>query len=135
MSAENVELVRRAIGLWQAREFDGMTDLADPEFALDLSRNLDSAVYDGLEGLRAWTTQVGEMWDDFRIEPGELIEAGDNVVSCARLSGKGRGSGAQAEMTVFQVWKLRDGKILRITGGYRDRTDALDDARRAASGA
>jgi ketosteroid isomerase-like protein len=126
--SEDVELVRNALQLWEARDFDALTGFADPEFAFDLSRNLDAAVYEGVEGLRAWTDQIGEMWDDFRIEPQEVFAAGDCVVSCAHVSGRGRGSGLDARMTVFQVWRLRDGRILRICGGYRSREEAVEDA-------
>jgi ketosteroid isomerase-like protein len=129
MGAENVDLVRRCIQLWEARDFDAIAALADPVFALDLSRNLDAEVYSGVDGLRHWTDRLGEMWDDFRIEPEELIDAGDCVVTCAFLSGRGRESGIDAQMRVFQVWKLRDGKILRVIGGYRDRAEAMDETR------
>jgi hypothetical protein len=31
-------------------------------------------------------------------------------------------------MRVFQIWKFREGKLLRFTGGYRDRAEALQAA-------
>jgi ketosteroid isomerase-like protein len=129
MSAENVELVRRSLQLWEERDFDGLAELADPEFALDLSRNVDAEVHPGIDGLQRWTDRIGEMWKDFQVEPQEVVEAGERVVTCVRLSGRGLSSGVEAEMKVFQVWSLRHGKILRITGGYRDRAEAMNDAR------
>jgi ketosteroid isomerase-like protein len=125
MGAQDVELVRRCIQLWEDRNFEAMAELADPDFALDLSKNLDAEVYPGIDGLRRWTDRVGEMWDDFRIEPEELIDAGAHVVTCASVVGRGRESGIEAQMKVFQVWLTRQGKILRVIGGFRDRAEAM----------
>jgi hypothetical protein len=50
------------------------------------------------------------------------------VVVAVRISGKGRESRVQTEMRPFNVWTLRDSKVIRLTGGYRDRTDALEAA-------
>jgi ketosteroid isomerase-like protein len=128
MSEQNVETVRRCIKFWDTQDFAALTELADPEFVLDLSENFNPVVYEGIDGLRRWMADADEMWEEFRIEAEELIDAGEQVVTCAHVSGKGRGSGAPAEMRVFQVWKLGGGKVLRITGGYRDRAQALSAA-------
>jgi hypothetical protein len=44
------------------------------------------------------------------------------------MSARGRGSGVEVEMQLFAVWTLREGKVLRLTGGYRDRAEALEAA-------
>ncbi len=31
-------------------------------------------------------------------------------------------------MQIFGIWEFREGKVLRFTGGYRDRADALEAA-------
>ena len=31
-------------------------------------------------------------------------------------------------MHFFTLWTLRDGKVVRLTGGYRDRAEALEAA-------
>jgi hypothetical protein len=31
-------------------------------------------------------------------------------------------------MRVFQVWTLRDGRVVNVTRGHRDRTEALEAA-------
>jgi ketosteroid isomerase-like protein len=128
MSEGSIDLVRRAMKLWEAREFDRLAGLADRDFELDLSRNLDAAVYPGLEGLRRWTDQIGEVWDDFRFQTDDLTAVGEHVVTRVQMSGKGRESGAETTMTVFQLWRFRNGKIARVVGGYRDRAEAIADA-------
>ncbi len=31
-------------------------------------------------------------------------------------------------MRLFNVWQLRDGEVVRMIGGYRERSDALEAA-------
>ena len=69
-----------------------------------------------------------EIWDDFFSQFTELIDADDTVVAGFTMSGKGKESGAKVEMKLFSVWTFRDAKVVRIVGGYRDRSEALEAA-------
>jgi hypothetical protein len=60
------------------------------------------------------------MWDQFEAEIEEVIDAGASVVTATRISGVGRGSGVQVEMQLFQVVTVPDGRVLNVTGGYRN---------------
>jgi ketosteroid isomerase-like protein len=71
---------------------------------------------------------VDEIWDDFRVVPAEFVGGGDVVVTAVTLHGKGKESGVNVEMQLFNVWTLRDSKVVRIVGGYRDRSEALEAA-------
>jgi len=129
MSQENVEIVRRASRFWIERDFSQMTELLDPEVVIDLSRNVfNPDVYRGYDGVKRYVQAVDEMWDKFEARIEEVIDAGDTVVTSTRISGVGRGSGVQADMQLFQVVTLRDGRVLQVTGGYRDRAEALEAA-------
>jgi ketosteroid isomerase-like protein len=129
MSQENVEIVRRAAEFWANRDLSRMTEIMDPEVVLDLSRNVfNPDVYRGYEGVRRWAEAVDEMWDEFDAKIEEVIDAGDQVLSAARIAGKGRGSGVEVSMRTFGVWTVRNGRILRYAGGYRDRDEALQAA-------
>jgi ketosteroid isomerase-like protein len=55
----------------------------------------------------------------------ELIDAGDKVVARVTMRGRGKESGAEVEMRVFSIWTLRNGKVVRVVGGYRDRSEVL----------
>jgi ketosteroid isomerase-like protein len=129
MSQENVEIVRRASRFWIERDFSQMPELLDPEVVIDLSRNVfNPDVYRGYDGVKRYVQAVDEMWDKFEARIEEVIDAGDTVVTATRISGVGRGSGVQADMQLFQVVTLRDGRVLQVTGGYRDRAEALEAA-------
>jgi ketosteroid isomerase-like protein len=129
MSDENVEVVRRAYEAMNKREFSRMPEFLDPDVEFDMSRNiLNPDVYRGYAGVERLVGVVEDVWDDFRFEPQELIDAGDRVVAHIKISGKGRGSGVEAEMHVFNIWTLRHGKVARLEGGYRERAEALEAA-------
>jgi ketosteroid isomerase-like protein len=129
MSRDKVELVRRCMELWPEREFERIPEFFDPGIVIDLSRNVfNPDVYRGYDGVERFLQGVYETWERFEVEIEEAIDEGDTVVTASRISGKGRGSGVEAEMQIFQVWTLREGRIFSVVGGYRDRVSALKDA-------
>ena len=126
MSQENVEIVRRAI---EAFNRDG------PEAALawiahdvewrDLPDQPDAEVHHGHTGfLRAFEQFFGEL-EDHIVTVDETIDHGERVVLCARVIGRGRGSGARFEQRVVGIWTLRNGLVVR-TVWFRTREEALE---------
>ena len=129
MSRENVEIVRRIYGHWARREWPLIPEFFDPDVEVDLSRNVfNPDTYRGHAGIGRLLQNVDEMWNDFRIEPTELVDAGDKVLATVRIGGTGKESGVEVEMQVMNVWTIRDAKVVRIAGGYRDRAEALEAA-------
>ncbi len=134
MSQENVEIVRRCAEAMNTRDLSdelppALLELIDPAVELDLSRNVfNPDVYRGHSGLGRWRNAVIDVWESFHGELEELIDAGDKVVSAVMMRGKGKGSGVDVEMRVFQVWTVRDSKVVRLVGGYRDHCEALEAA-------
>jgi ketosteroid isomerase-like protein len=63
--------------------------------------------------------------DDLRIEPEQLIDAGEQVVVSMRISGRGKLSGAHVELTLTSVSLLRDGNIVRGRN-YSEKAEALE---------
>jgi ketosteroid isomerase-like protein len=102
-------------------------DLSSPGFVWDMSNFAgwpEQQVYEGLDEvqgfLQAWTS----VWDDWRLELDELLDAGDKVVTLVRQSGISRSSGVQVEMSFAMVWALADGRMTRMDM-YSDRAIAL----------
>jgi ketosteroid isomerase-like protein len=79
------------------------------------------------EGVRRFWEQWEELFDDIRIEPEELIDATDRIVSRLHIIGSGKGSGVDVDQRVYQVVELRDGSIVRVDEFY-DRAEALEAA-------
>jgi uncharacterized protein len=60
--------------------------------------------------LRAWLSE----WEHWRAELDDFLELGDYVVVLASYRGRGRGSGVEIDQEGAHVFKLRDGKVVRL---------------------
>ena len=128
MSQENLEIARRAYESFITGDLSWLAEFVDPEIEFDLTRNVfNPQVFRGYEGIQQLWTEQNEVWEDFRFEVEELIDAGDEVVAVLRLVGKGRGSGVPVDQRDIHVVKVRDGRAVRVTM-YRDRAEALEAA-------
>ena len=127
MSQENVEMVRRIYELWARRELAAIPDFFDPQVEVDLSRNVfNPDVYHGHAGIERVIQGLEDMWDDFGIVPTEILDAGEKVLATVTIRGTGKESGVHVAMQVMNIWTIRDAKIVRVEGGYRDRAEALE---------
>jgi uncharacterized protein len=129
MSQENVEVVRKALMAWEPGKRDSALALADPEIAIDATRNVfNPGSYVGIDGVRQMLAGMDETWEEMRVEPEEFIDAGDRVVVIGKLVGTGKGSGVEVERFNGQVWTIRDGLVVRLEVGFLDRAAALEAA-------
>jgi ketosteroid isomerase-like protein len=114
MSAENVELIRRSFDAYAttgAIEWD----LIDPNVEVRDFDLPDAAgeVFRGHEGYRRWVSVWSTAWQDWELEPKELIDADDRVIAVFRLSATGMGSGIETERLNSAVFTVQDGKVTR----------------------
>ena len=127
MSQENVEVVRRAYAALDRGDREAAFALADPEIFVDATRRVfNPRTYVGTKGIREMAADMDDVWDEFRFQPTEFIDAGDSVVVVSRLHGKGKGSGIEVEQSVAGIWTVRNGRVVRIEVGYTDVHEALE---------
>jgi ketosteroid isomerase-like protein len=82
----------------------------------------------GKDAMRAYVQDWIDLFDDFRIEPVELIDAGENrVVAVLRFGGRARRSGVRTDQILGAVFEIRKGKIARGRE-YATRDQALEAA-------
>ncbi len=138
MSQENVEVVRRAYELFNdaaARrgfshlDLRWLEEMVAPEFEYVASGSVPGLAGDfrGVEGFRHFLESFWKDFDDARTTPQELIDAGAAALAVVNFHGRGSQSGAEVEMTVFQLWSFRDGKVVRGRGFF-NREEALEAA-------
>jgi uncharacterized protein len=128
MSQENVQIVRRAIEAYGREGLDGTLRYYHPEIEWTSTGGyIEPGTYRGHEGLRRYMGSMEGEFDGLRIEPVELIDAGEQVVSSVRISGRGRASGAPVELTLISVGSVRDGMVHRVRN-YPDMAAALEAA-------
>ena len=138
MSAENVEVVRKAMTLADdARNADlspaalddlieRLSDLVATDAQIDMSgRVFNPDVYTGEAGLRRLLREIREVWDEFGVTPERFVDAGDRVVVIESIRGRGRTSDVPVESRSASVWTLRDGQIIHMKTSY-DPQEALE---------
>ena len=77
--------------------------------------------------LQAWLSP----WERWSCEAEDYLERGDSVVVLTRYRGRGTGSGVEVDVEGAHVWKLRDGKAVRLEV-FADRERALAATQPAA---
>jgi ketosteroid isomerase-like protein len=117
------------------RDFDLLLLGLDPEieFHFDASRvggfippDLPG-VHRGHEGyLRVWKA-ADEAIDDFKVEPEEVIDFADRLFVAIRQTGHGTSSGIPVDQSIFQVFTLQRGLVIRLQD-FIDRDEALQAA-------
>ena len=130
MSQENVDLVGRSIGAFNSGDWDESLEYMDEGIEWRAPFVVaDQDTYVGRDGVRAFWTAWTDSFEGFRLEVEDLIDAGDDVVVVARISGQGIASGAGVRSNPFaHVVGLRDGKILRWAM-YDSAQEALEAVR------
>jgi ketosteroid isomerase-like protein len=124
VTEDEVRFLLEGYEAWNRGEFDMLAEALDPEIEWEPGfQALESGVHHGAEGFRGFVDSWLESFDEFRIRPELLVQAGDRIVVVARQTGRGRGSGIELEARVVHVWTIRDG---RAVGWWGPRT--LDDA-------
>jgi ketosteroid isomerase-like protein len=131
MSQENVEIVRDAVVAFNRGDLDAFLD---EYWADDIDwRAVEGALDDrgpihGKDELRAYWQDWIDTFDQFKVEPVEVIDAGpDQVVAVIRNSGRAKLSGVEAHLTFAVVYMLRDGKVARGRE-YWTKDEALEAA-------
>ena len=126
MSQENVEVVRRAF----AYEVYGRGDRAEAEAIFDpyvVMKPTEEGPSYGLDAVRDNFEHWREAWDELEVRVEEVIDAGDRVLLTAHHRGRGQGSGVEVDTRFYEVYMLRDGKVVRVDE-FSDRAEALEAA-------
>ena len=114
MSEENVEVVRGLFESWDRGDRWAGLDSIDPDIEVVVAYQVDfDGTYRGHAGLGK---MLGAFWAEFEnVHVGieEAIPVGSHVVLAARFSGRGKRSGVEIDMPSWQVWTLRDRKVVR----------------------
>ena len=123
MGSSNVEIVQEAFAAFARSDLEAVLDLSDPEIVVrDPDRT--GTAFHGPAGLRAFFEEWLENWEEYRSEPLDFIEAGDQVLVHTMQTGRGKLSGIELQQDLFQVFRVRDGKFVEYRL-YTDRAEAF----------
>jgi ketosteroid isomerase-like protein len=127
VSAENVELVRRAYAVFD-EDLDELLALIDTAVEwVSPPDAIEPGTAHGHAGVRSAFSATAMAWDGATHTPEDFAAAGDHVLATVMFRDHGRGSGMDAERREYHVWTLRDGVVARFEWFYQ-RAEALNAA-------
>jgi ketosteroid isomerase-like protein len=128
VSEERVEQLRRGYAAYNRGDSVELLETVTEDFvAHDRVELPDPQVHHGAEGARAALAAARAEFDDYEVEPYEIIPFDDCIVVCARQRGRGHASGVVVEGEIFHLWKLRGERVAGLYA-FSTREEALEAA-------
>jgi uncharacterized protein len=129
MSEENVEIVRDMTNRFAAGDRESWRKVVAEDVIWDTSATSipQAGVYEGHSGVERFFIDWLGTWENPLVENVELIDGGDSVVVVFRWTGRGKASGVETETTMFAVYDVKDGRVVRFRQ-YDTRQEALEAA-------
>ncbi len=130
MSQQNVEVVCDQFAATNERDFPrAMSHYAeDVELVVDREAFLEGGTYKGRQAVGQWFADWFTTFEPgYRFDVEEARDLGDVVFLVAAHHGRGRSSGAEVHGQTGYLYRLRDGKIVRVEL-YSSHADALEAA-------
>ena len=123
--------VRRAYAAVNRRDFEVLFLALDPDIEYIpagevLPPGMDPVSH-GHTGYEGNWRQLIDSFEDFRLEPEEILDMGDTLLACNRYVGHGSGSGVPVDISLFQLVRLRNG-LAFWQKDFSDRAEALEAA-------
>jgi len=114
MSEQNVEVVRQIYAAWARGEFDGPTELLDPEIEyVNPADAVEPGIRRGLPEFRGAIERLFEGWATWEMEPERFEGLEDRVAVVVRYRARGRTSGVEIAGRESVLWTLRNAKVVR----------------------
>jgi ketosteroid isomerase-like protein len=115
MTRENVQKTQDFIAAYNRRDFDAAVEFFHPEVEWVLPAQQRSDSCTGPDEVKRFWEGIDETFDELRLEPQELVDAGDRVAVRLRHHALGKGSGLELNAELYhQVTTFRDGVMVRI---------------------
>jgi ketosteroid isomerase-like protein len=113
MSQQDIETIRAGLAALNRRDVEGMLATLRPDVELVPVRAvLEGSVYRGHEGLRRWLADMGEDWEDFRIDSHEVRDLDERrVLVVGHFHARGRSSRVTLDQPAAWVCEMDGGKV------------------------
>jgi ketosteroid isomerase-like protein len=117
----NVDTLRRGYAALNRGDLSAVFDLVAPDVGWESGTGEAGR---GRESFRQFLQSWLESFEQFRIEPVEVIERGEYIVAVVDQIGRGRASGVEVAIRIAHVWTIV-GKQAVHWRGYPNREAAL----------
>lgn len=110
-------IVKRSYEAFTRKDLAAVMGDMHPEIEWQQAQGLPhGGTYHGLDEVRRniFEPLDAEWWDEFSAEPGEFLDAGDEVVVLGRYRGVAKGTGKRLDVPFVHVWTVRDEQAVRF---------------------
>ena len=137
MSAEAVEVIRRANAAFNAGDNEAMLSLLHPEMEFVDHMPLPDVgqTASGKDEMEALVAAWRQGFVGFQADIQEYLDVGEFVVCDTSWRFVSRDEGIELEWHGAEAWEVRDGKIIWGQAGFRDKQRAIEAVEARAGGA
>ena len=116
MAQGNLELVRGFFRAANARDFEALGELVDPEFefAPHITGGHEGVEFRGPNGISKFDSLQAETWEGMRVELLEIGQHGDLVAVLGVIRARGRASSLEVEEPTLWLCRCRAGRLMRV---------------------
>jgi ketosteroid isomerase-like protein len=127
MSHENVEWVRQVAEVWARGDEEALKALFQARLAPDSELHPLYLDHRGYEGMRELWADLGEAWEEYRVETEEIVDLGEHVLLLAHITGRGTASGVPIDQPLALLWAFEGEKAVWAKS-FPSKQDALEAA-------
>jgi ketosteroid isomerase-like protein len=130
VAREGTELIKAFFEAYNARDIGAVEALLDPEVKITTLSGRAGLPerWEGRASTRRYFEQLGESWEELRIEIDEQRETGGCAVAIGHMRGIGKASHAQVVERFATVFVVRNSRFVHIDT-FSDPEAALESAR------
>ena len=125
MSQENLEIVRRTMDAYNARELTTyLAALSESVRFQSRFSAIDNVIYSGHADMRRYFANLDDAWSRYDMQVERMVPAGAQVAVLCHLYAVGRDSDLQLEEYPGVVFTVEDGTIIKIDS-YQTHAETL----------
>jgi len=110
----NVEALQRGYEALNRGDLTLVLELLDPELEWhEPGDSPEAGTHHGRDSFERFFRSWIDSFDEFRVEPEQVVQRGNDLVAVVRQSGRGRASGVEIEIRLAHVWTVEDGRAVR----------------------
>ena len=109
------DLIKRGYAAFARGDMKAVLEFIDPEIEVhEPGGGVEPGVRRSIDGFLASIRNVQEVWEDFALEPEEVIELEDRLLVRVLMRGTGKGSGVPIHTRVAHLWTVREGRAVKL---------------------
>jgi uncharacterized protein len=114
MPEANVDALKRGYAALNRGDLSVVRELLHAEIEWhEPAPSPDAGTHQGRDSFERFLRGWLESFDEFQVEPEQVVERGGRLIAVVRQTGKGRSSGVQVDARLAHVWTVEAGKAVR----------------------